>query len=72
MRRNITISVDDDFIPVMDKARRGKPRGRWIEELAISRRVVGFERSPTTKRSPEVASDPGEDQAADSAPPLGT
>jgi hypothetical protein len=48
MRRNITISLDDDFVPVMDRARRGKPRGRWIEDLAIRRRVAGFGRSPTT------------------------
>jgi hypothetical protein len=66
MRRNITISLDDDFIPVMDKERSGKPRGRWIEGLATSRRVLGFERSSTIKQSPELAPDTGEAHGAES------
>jgi hypothetical protein len=68
MRRNVTISLDDDFIPVMDNARRGKPRGRWIEGLA-KRYAFGFddpEPSPTDAATVEARPDPdrGEDQTA--------
>jgi hypothetical protein len=67
MRRNVTISLDDAFIPVMDKARRGKPRGRWIEGLA-KRYAFGFDLEPSPTKSPTVEAGRGpaleEDQTA--------
>jgi hypothetical protein len=65
MRRNVTISLDDDFIPVMDRARRGKPRGRWIEGLA-KRYAFGFDLEPTKSPTDEAGCSPAleEDQTA--------
>lgn len=36
MRRNLTISFDEDFIPRMDEARGEMSRGAWIESLSVS------------------------------------
>jgi hypothetical protein len=36
---DITITVDDGFIPVMDAARGKVPRGQWLEENCFRKRV---------------------------------
>jgi hypothetical protein len=71
MRRNLTISFDDDFIKFLEKSRGGFARGRYIEaalrgpggrdvQVAKAAREVLMPEPPTPKatRSPEPDFEP--------------
>lgn len=55
MRRNVTLSLSDEFIARVDESRGSVPRSRWLESLLSGKQVPVA--PPVVERSPEPEPD---------------
>jgi hypothetical protein len=70
MRRNLTVSLDQAFIELMDAKRGSMPRSRWLEAAADANRAPIAElRSP---EPPEISEPLAEPELNKHGDPLGT